>query len=143
MKLKKYMAVFVVIIIMISGLIGGMIFMNNKKETEFYKSQPLSLPQGFTYTAHTGCCGTEDNSLEAIKVGIEHGADIVEFDLNFLSDGTPVLAHDKPKGNEITLDEAFKKAIAPFRTEKDFSLINSGSMPFGERKSSGAQVFPY
>ena len=108
MKLKKYMAVFVVTIIMISGLIGGMIFMNNKKETEFYKSQPLSLPQGFTYTAHTGCCGTEDNSLEAIKVGIEHGADIVEFDLYFNNENVAVLSHDAPKGNEVTLDEAFK-----------------------------------
>lgn len=107
MKLKKYMAVFVVTIIMISGLIGGMIFMNNKKETEFYKSQPLSLPQGFTYTAHTGCCGTEDNSLEAIKVGIEHGADIVEFDLYFNNENVAVLSHDAPKGNEVTLDEAF------------------------------------
>ncbi len=68
-----------------------------------------NLPKNFTYTAHTGCVKTPDNSLEAIEEGAKHGANIVEFDLNFLPDGTPVLSHDKPKGNEITLDEAFKK----------------------------------
>ncbi len=82
--------------------------MDNKKEQEFYKNQPISLPTDFTYTAHTGCCGTEDNSLEAIKVGIQNGADIVEFDLSFTEDGIAVLSHDEPKGNEVTLDEAFK-----------------------------------
>ncbi len=73
------------------------------------KSEPVNLPKNFTYTAHTGCVDTKDNSLEAIEIGAKYGADIVEFDLNFLSDGTPVLAHDEPKGNEVTLDEAFKK----------------------------------
>lgn len=68
-----------------------------------------NLPKNFTYTAHTGCVKTEDNSLEAIAEGAKYGVDIVEFDLNFLSDGTPVLSHDAPKGKQITLDEAFKK----------------------------------
>ena len=68
-----------------------------------------NLPQNFTYTAHTGCVKTADNSLEAIEEGAKYGANIIEFDLNFLKDGTPVLSHDKPKGNKITLDEAFKK----------------------------------
>lgn len=68
-----------------------------------------NLPENFTYTAHTGCVKTPDNSLAAIEEGVKYGADIVEFDLNFLPDGTPVLSHDKPKGNEVTLDEAFKK----------------------------------
>ncbi len=66
-------------------------------------------PENFTYTAHTGCVKAADNSLEAIEEGVKHGADIIEFDLNFLPDGTPVLSHDKPKGKEVTLDEAFKK----------------------------------
>jgi glycerophosphoryl diester phosphodiesterase len=68
-----------------------------------------NLPKNFTYTAHTGCVKTADNSLEAIEEGAKYGADVIEFDLNFLPDGTPVLSHDKPKGNEITLDQAFKK----------------------------------
>ncbi len=73
-----------------------------------YKNADINLPQGFTITAHTGCMDTEDNSLESIKKGIENGASVVEFDLYFTKDGTPVLAHDEPVGGEVTLDEAFK-----------------------------------
>ncbi len=65
------------------------------------------LPEGFTLTAHTGCEGTKDNSLDAITLGWGTGADIVEIDLNFNSDGVAVLSHNEPKGNEPTLDEAF------------------------------------
>lgn len=60
-----------------------------------------------TVTAHTGCEGTKDNSLEAIRKGYDCKADIVEFDINYLSDGTPVLSHDAPEGECPTLDEAF------------------------------------
>ncbi len=65
------------------------------------------LPEGFTLTAHTGCEGTKDNSLDAITLGFGYGAQIVEFDLNFNSNGIAVLSHNEPKGNEPTLDEAF------------------------------------
>ena len=68
-----------------------------------------ALPVNFKYTAHTGCMGTNDNSLESIDAAVANGADIVEFDLNFTESGEPVLAHDAPKGGEVTLDEAFKK----------------------------------
>ena len=73
------------------------------------KKQIFNLPADFTYTAHTGCVKTEDNSLESIETGYGFGADIIEIDLHFLPDGTPVLSHDKPKGDEISLEEAFKK----------------------------------
>ncbi len=65
------------------------------------------IPEGFTLTAHTGCEGTKDNSLDAITLGFGCGADIVEVDLNFNSEGIAVLSHNEPKGNEPTLDEAF------------------------------------
>ena len=61
----------------------------------------------FTVTAHTGCIGTKPNSIDSILKGCESGADIIEFDLNFDNNGTPVLSHDAPKGGEVTLDEAF------------------------------------
>lgn len=83
------------------------LFLTTHKELTKMKTEILS--KGFTYTAHTGCIKTADNSLAAIEEGAKYGADIVEFDLNFLPDGTPVLSHDKPKGKEVTLDEAFKK----------------------------------
>ena len=59
-------------------------------------SLPARLPKGFTVTAHTGCEKTADNSLESITAGAEAGADIVEIDLHFAADGTPVLCHDRP-----------------------------------------------
>ena len=108
MKTKKIIISALIIVLTLTIGVGGVIFMDNKKEQEFYKSQPINLPENFTYTAHTGCCGTADNSLEAIKVGIENDADIVEFDLFFNNENVAVLSHDKPKGNEVTLDEAFK-----------------------------------
>lgn len=67
-----------------------------------------NLPKDFTITAHTGCMGTVQNSLESIKAGVRNGASVVEFDLRFTSDGEPVLSHDEPVGGEVTLDEAFK-----------------------------------
>lgn len=67
-----------------------------------------NLPKDFTITAHTGCMGTVQNSLESIKAGAENGADVVEFDLHFAKNGEPVLSHDEPVGGEVTLDEAFK-----------------------------------
>ncbi len=94
-------------VFLITILIFVLILIINKKETEKLKAE--NLPENFTYTAHTGCVKTADNSLEAIEEGTKYGADIVEFDLNFLSDGTPVLSHDKPNGKEVTLQEAFKK----------------------------------
>ncbi len=45
-------------------------------------------------TAHTGCLGTEDNTVESFLAGIACGADIVEVDVRFARDGIPVLSHD-------------------------------------------------
>ncbi len=107
--MKKILLLSIICILFFAILILiAFIIINQKAMTEL-KNKPFNLPKSFTYTAHTGCVDTKDNSLEAIESGAKHGADIVEFDLNFLSDGTPVLAHNEPKGNEITLDEAFKK----------------------------------
>ena len=107
--MKKKILLTIICIILIGILIFISVVVTNQKELNKLKKQPLNLPQNFTYTAHTGCVDTKDNSLEAIEVGAKHGAQIVEFDLNFLEDGTPVLAHDDPTGNETTLDQAFKK----------------------------------
>ena len=83
-------------------LLAGGIFMLAYKELILEE-----LPAGFTYTAHTGCVETADNSIAAIEAGAKHGAQIVEFDLYFTQDERPVLSHDAPKGGEVTLDEAF------------------------------------
>ncbi len=106
---KKYIISAVTGILIIAILMGCASLFSYRTELNQLKKIPLKLPENFTYTAHTGCDGTKDNSLEAIEAGAKYGAKIVEFDLNFTKDGTPVLAHDEPMGDEITLDEAFKK----------------------------------
>ena len=64
--------------------------------------------QGVTVTAHAGCMGLPENSVVAMEMGVAAGADIVEFDLNFRADGTPVLSHYDPGESDCaTLAEAF------------------------------------
>lgn len=72
------------------------------------KSIVFDLPSAFTVTAHTGCEGTKDNSLEAILKGIEAGADTVEFDLRFDSEGKGILSHDENGKDPVALDEALR-----------------------------------
>ncbi len=94
--------------ILILAIIGTTIFFGVRTmKLNEYKNTELKLPEGFTITAHTGCMGTKENSLESIKMGIENSAQIIEFDLYFTKDGEPVLAHDEPVGDEVTLEEAF------------------------------------
>ena len=67
-----------------------------------------SLRGGVTVTAHSGALDLPDNSIDAMAAGAAAGADIVEFDLRFRADGTPVLSHDDPGEKECaTLEEAF------------------------------------
>lgn len=62
-----------------------------------------------TVTAHAGCTGYPDNSIEDISACIDTGADTVEIDLRFDKNGTPVLSHDALEENScyVTLEEAF------------------------------------
>lgn len=77
----------------------------------FFKKRKAArlLPDNFTVTAHTGCMETPENSLASITSATEYGADTVEFDLHFNKNGDPVLSHDKPTGNEYSLNDAFAK----------------------------------
>ena len=96
-------------IFLVIPVIAGVIYVKRKKKIERFKNMPLKITDDFTYTAHTGCLNTKANSLESIDVGFRNGATIIEFDLNFNKENEPVLAHDEPKGGEVTLDEAFKR----------------------------------
>lgn len=85
-----------------AGIAAGVIAHHNNK----IKSSPAVIPEGFTVTAHTGCEGTRENSLEAIEKGAAT-AEIVEFDLSFTESGEPVLAHDEAEADSVSLEEAF------------------------------------
>ena len=89
-----------------------------------------SLPEGFSITAHTGCEDTDDNSLESITKGVAAQADIVEIDLHFLSDGTPVLSHDTPKSSRTypTLESAFE-LLATLDAKMNVDVKSTANLP--------------
>ncbi len=66
----------------------------------------FSLPDGFTVTAHTGAMGTKSNSYESLLKGY-FNAEVVEFDVKFRNDNTPVLAHTNIDKDALTLEKAF------------------------------------
>lgn len=69
-----------------------------------------NLPKDFTITCHAGAMRTKPNSLDSVRESVEWGADIVEFDVSFRPDGTPVIIHDSnpsAKQGEL-LDNALK-----------------------------------
>lgn len=64
----------------------------------------------YTVTAHTGNEKTRDNSLESIRSAARNGADIVEFDLLYRRDGTPVMRHSHPvMPNTPTVEHGFEE----------------------------------
>ena len=88
-------------------IIMSVFFIRDYIKLKEYKGMPLSLPDDFTVTAHTGCEGTEENSLEYLNEAVKLGVEVIEFDVSFDGEQNPVLAHDEPKGGEVTLEEAF------------------------------------
>lgn len=58
---------------------------------------------------HRGAAGlAHENTLEALRAGLEAGADMLEFDIRVTKDGVPILAHD----------------FHNLRTHKDLSIIS-------------------
>ncbi len=56
-------------------------------------------------TAHSGCDGTKENSLEFLQYALEKNVDCVEIDVRN-NEGTLVLGHDESSG--VTLKQAFE-----------------------------------
>lgn len=72
-----------------------------------------NLPDGFTVTCHAGSFHTRANSVYSVRAAVEWGADIVEFDVSFRPDGTPVIIHNSnPESNQGTLLEKALDEVA-------------------------------
>jgi glycerophosphoryl diester phosphodiesterase len=70
--------------------------------------------------AHSGCMGTWDDGLESVEKAIECNADVVEIDIRFDQNNTPVLGHDDLKeGNHY---EKVYDALAIFSKTKNMLL---------------------
>lgn len=59
-------------------------------------------------TAHTGCMGMPEHSLESLRSALEQGADVYEDDIRVTSDCEVVLAHD----DEVLLSDGRVGSIA-------------------------------
>jgi len=77
--------------------------------TRFESGRPYPI-----ITAHSGCEGTPDNSLEHIRTAIASGADAFEIDIHTGDNGVLILTHDAPDGSDKipTLAEAFELTAA-------------------------------
>ena len=61
-------------------------------------------------TAHSGCDGTPENSLEFLRTALLSEADAVEVDVRKNGEGKLILSHDETEEDAVTLEEAFRMA---------------------------------
>jgi glycerophosphoryl diester phosphodiesterase len=68
-----------------------------------------------TITAHTGCDGTAENTVESALRGLELGADLVEVDVRADPDGVLYLGHDElaPGSARVATFQELAASIAP------------------------------
>ncbi|MGC6173766.1 glycerophosphodiester phosphodiesterase [Lacrimispora sp. 38-1] len=59
-------------------------------------------------TAHSGCDGTKDNSIEFIKYALNSDADCMEADVRRNQAGALILSHNKTEEECVTIQEAFR-----------------------------------
>ncbi len=73
---------------------------------------------------------TEPNSLESIEVAIKNNAAIIEIDLTFRPDGTPVIIHsDAPAENEGVLFEEAIKVLSNDECRVNLDIKSTANLP--------------
>lgn len=91
----------------------------------------VTLPAGFTVTAHSGAFGTPDNSIEFIEKALAEHCDIIEMDVTFRPDGLPVIVHTStPAETEgVPLEEAFCRIAAADAIRMNLDLKSTANLP--------------
>ena len=70
-----------------------------------------------TVTLHAGALNTPDNTVESVKAAIDYGAELLEIDVSFRPDGTPVMIHKgNPTADEGVLLEEGIEVLATSKT---------------------------
>ena len=113
-------------IILILGVLVAIYFLISYCVFKFVQKYRNS---NMTITAHSGCNGTELNSMASLEEGYNSGADILEFDLNFNKYGVPYLCHDELKGLEIKLEEAFIFLVNNQNVKANIDVKKTDNMP--------------
>ncbi|GHV95979.1 hypothetical protein AGMMS50293_22990 [Spirochaetia bacterium] len=84
-------------------------------------------------TAHSGCDGTADDSLESIEAAIRYGADVAEVDIRRNRQGVLVLSHDEDTSREypghFTLAEAFALIAQDGRIAVNCDIKETDTLP--------------
>lgn len=127
--MKKKIKIIVAVVLLVAISSTGVFFGVRKVKMNEYKSAEAILPKDFTITAHTGCMNTAENSVESMEQGVLSGANIIEFDVRFLSDGTPILAHDEPTGKELKLQVAFEFLANHKAIKANVDMKTTDNMP--------------
>ena len=82
-----------------------------------------------TVTWHAGAMNTESNTLESIEVAIKNNAEIIEIDVTFRPDGTPVIIHSaSPDENEGVLFEEAIKLLAKSNCKVNLDLKSTANL---------------
>lgn len=103
----------------------------NKRYYRKAKSLAPSLPEDFTLTYHAGALKTEPNTVESINAALAHGAKVVEFDVTFRPDGTPVIIHAAaPAENEgVLLDDALAAVAKDGKCRINLDIKSTANLP--------------
>jgi glycerophosphoryl diester phosphodiesterase len=93
---------------------------NKSLEVKAIKSA-YEMPDSFTVTAHSGCNGTEANTLGSLEEAINSGSQIIELDILDDENGTVLMTHDYESGKEYP---TFEEALAFIKEKSDTVKIN-------------------
>ncbi|MBO4338406.1 MAG: glycerophosphodiester phosphodiesterase [Clostridia bacterium] len=91
-----------------------------KIESEAIKSA-YTLPDSFTVTAHSGCNGTKDNTIESLREAINSGAQILELDILDDENGNVLMTHDYESGKEYP---SFEEGLRFIKENSDDIKVN-------------------
>jgi glycerophosphoryl diester phosphodiesterase len=87
--------------------------------------------------AHSGCNGSPANSLASIAAAHESGADAVEFDVQALADGYPVLVHDpwilRAGGTRIPVDALDRNGVEETALHPSIGMVCDACIAAGLR----------
>ena len=106
----------------VAGTLASAVVSVGKKrlEAEALKSA-YNLPDYFTVTAHSGCNGTEDNTIASLLEAINSGADILELDVNEDENGAALMTHDYEPGKTYP---TFEEGLSFIKEHSDSVRVN-------------------
>ena len=97
----------------------------------FRKFKFNGLPEDFTVTFHTGFIDTEENTVEGVAKAVELDAQVIEVDVTFRDDGTPVILHAGSAGKDggVLFENAMAKAAEHPSCRLNLDIKSTANLP--------------